>query len=195
MPESCTGKRHWTYKLTRLGACLEAVEWASQFTTVQEAWAVCTRGGWLVWLCRKVPTRVNNKRAYVRTALAIAESVKESSFPVPEAEAARKATQDWLNNPSAKTRAAAARAADAARVAAGPAYASDAVYTATYAAYAAASPAYNAVYAVRAAANAVACATYTPKNKKIADIIRRFLTCPKLRKLKSRKLQKSTTTD
>ena len=36
--------------LNKLGACLEAVEWASHFKTLQEVWDKCERGDWMLWL-------------------------------------------------------------------------------------------------------------------------------------------------
>ena len=106
-------KKHWSDKLVKLSACKEAVIWAQDFPTVTAAWAQCEQGNWMLWLCRQLPIKANSKRAYVQTALAIAESVKQHCAHISEAKLARDATQAWLDNPCAKTRAAAwaARAA------------------------------------------------------------------------------------
>ena len=39
-------------KLTRLGACTEAVDWVreSGLTTMEELWISCRRGDWMRWL-------------------------------------------------------------------------------------------------------------------------------------------------
>jgi len=42
-------KKHITY-LKKLNACNEAIVWAIQFDTLQQAWNVCERGDWMVWL-------------------------------------------------------------------------------------------------------------------------------------------------
>ena len=36
-------------KLNELNACREAVEWCSDFGTLQEAWDKCERGDWMLW--------------------------------------------------------------------------------------------------------------------------------------------------
>ena len=36
--------------LTKLNACEDAVEWASQHKTLQAAWDACPRGDWMLWL-------------------------------------------------------------------------------------------------------------------------------------------------
>ena len=116
-------KKHWSDKLVKLDACKEAVIWAKDFPTVAEAWNACERGDWMIWLCRELPIKANSKRAYVQTALAIAESVKQYCAHIPEAKAARDAAQAWLDNPCAKTQKAAGAAARAAGAAAEAAWA------------------------------------------------------------------------
>ena len=41
-------------QLKRLGACPEAVEWASSYPTIQAAWEVCERGDWMLWFLSKI---------------------------------------------------------------------------------------------------------------------------------------------
>lgn len=47
-----------TMKLSTLlratSACEEAREWAKPYATLQEAWDVCPRGDWMLWLCAAV---------------------------------------------------------------------------------------------------------------------------------------------
>src|SRR3990170_3168726 len=43
-------KPQWTKQLETLRACKEAVVWASQYPSLAEAWAVCERGDWMLWL-------------------------------------------------------------------------------------------------------------------------------------------------
>ena len=144
-------KKHWSDKLVKLSACKEAVIWAQDFPTVTAAWAQCEQGNWMLWLCRQLPIKANSKRAYVQTALAIAESVKQHCAHISEAKLARDATQAWLDNPCAKTRA----AAWAARAATGAAaWAAEATGAAAWAAEAAAWAA--AEEAAEAAARAAA---------------------------------------
>ena len=45
-------KTHTTY-LKKLNACPEAVGWADQFPTLQDAWDNCDRGEWMLWLLGK----------------------------------------------------------------------------------------------------------------------------------------------
>ena len=40
----------WKAKLKALGPCPEAYRWAIQFKTLREAWRMCERGDWMVWL-------------------------------------------------------------------------------------------------------------------------------------------------
>lgn len=40
--------------LRDLGACHEAREWASQFSSLAEAWQACQRGDWMVWLVARM---------------------------------------------------------------------------------------------------------------------------------------------
>ena len=42
-----------TRYLKTLRACEEAVEWASQYPTLQAAWEACERGDWMLWLLGK----------------------------------------------------------------------------------------------------------------------------------------------
>ena len=64
-------KRNWTKKLINLGACIEAVKWASQYPTAQSAWDACERPDWLLWLLQRTqPPTKDIHHAYVRIACA-----------------------------------------------------------------------------------------------------------------------------
>ena len=45
---------HWTADLERLSACREAVEWAKAYYSIEDAWQVCERGDWMLWLAGRV---------------------------------------------------------------------------------------------------------------------------------------------
>jgi len=36
-------------ELTRIGACQEAIEWAADFETLQQAWDACQNPDWMLW--------------------------------------------------------------------------------------------------------------------------------------------------
>ena len=44
----------FTEKLKELNACSEAVKWCESYSTLQEAWDVCERGEWSLWLVGKL---------------------------------------------------------------------------------------------------------------------------------------------
>ena len=46
--------KHWTEKLTAIGACPDAVAWAQAYPTLEAAWAACDRGDWMLWLAGRV---------------------------------------------------------------------------------------------------------------------------------------------
>ena len=60
--------------LTKLGACPEAVEWASKYRSKQAAWAACKRGDWMLWFCGKKsgPVGDPSRRKLVGAAAACA---------------------------------------------------------------------------------------------------------------------------
>ena len=41
-------------RLTKLGACHEAVKWAAKYKTPLAAWKACKRGDFLLWYCGRV---------------------------------------------------------------------------------------------------------------------------------------------
>jgi hypothetical protein len=48
-------------RLTDLGACQEAQDWASKFRTEQAAWEACQRGNWMLWLLKRMSGPVNSE--------------------------------------------------------------------------------------------------------------------------------------
>ena len=48
---------HWSKKLEKLGACEDAVDWASQVSSLGEAWDSCERADWLLWLVARTSRR------------------------------------------------------------------------------------------------------------------------------------------
>ena len=62
-------------RLTKLGACRDAVEWAARYKTPQAAWDACENGSWMLWLCGKVsgPPDSPSRRKLVLVAAECAE--------------------------------------------------------------------------------------------------------------------------
>lgn len=58
--------------LGSLGACTEAREWATGYSTLAEAWTACERADWLLWYVGK---RGVDRRLLVRAACACARTV------------------------------------------------------------------------------------------------------------------------
>ena len=104
-------------QLRSLNACREAIEWASAYPDLEQAWKACPRPDWMLWLLGKKPPE---KRISVAIACEIARTVLHL---VPEGEdrprKAIEAAEAWLIEPTEERRKAAARAdARAARAAA-----------------------------------------------------------------------------
>ena len=70
---------HWLEKLKKLGACEDAVDWASQVSSLGEAWDSCERADWLLWLA----ARTSRRELVVAAACACARTVLHL---VPEGE-------------------------------------------------------------------------------------------------------------
>ena len=70
---------HWLEKLKKLGACEEAVDWASQAPSLGAAWDSCERADWLLWLA----ARTSRRELVVAAACACARTVLHL---VPEGE-------------------------------------------------------------------------------------------------------------
>jgi hypothetical protein len=50
----------WIKKLHEMSACQEAIDWAEQYDSLQEAWDACPRGDWMGWLLDRL--EVNKKQ-------------------------------------------------------------------------------------------------------------------------------------
>ena len=173
--------------LKKLSACPDAVKWAKQFNTLEEAWLKCERSDWMLWFYKRCDP---DKKICVQMAVEFAERVLpifEAKYPQDQRpRKAIDAVKEWLINPTAAAATYAAYAAHAANAAAyaAAADAAHAAHAATYAAYAA-HAANAAAYAADADADAHA-ATYAAyaahaaaaERKAQADIIRKYI--PKL---------------
>jgi hypothetical protein len=40
--------------LEELGSCIEGMEFASEYPTLQDAWTACPRGDWMLWLAKRL---------------------------------------------------------------------------------------------------------------------------------------------
>ena len=126
-------------KLKELRACPEAIEWAKQFNSIQEAWDNCERGDWMLWLLGK---QVGSPRSKSRKELVLiaCKCARLSLKYVPKSEKrplkAIQTAEKWVRGEATlrqvRYAAYAARAAYAAYAAdaAVAAYAADAAYAA-----------------------------------------------------------------
>ena len=160
-------------KLKELHACREAVEWAGQFDTKQEAWDKCVRGDWMLWLLGKLSgdSDSDSRKELVTIACKCARLALKY---VPEGEKrplkAIQTAEKWTHG-----KATLQQVRDAAYDAAAAAAAYDAAaYAAAAAAYAAAAAAAAAAYAAYADAYAYAAAAAARKKilSQCADIVR-----------------------
>ena len=79
-------RKHWSAKLSPLGACNNAVAWAATQPSATVAWRECKRGDWMLWLCGKLSgePESESRRKLVLAACACARlslhHVKASEF-------------------------------------------------------------------------------------------------------------------
>ena len=68
-------KKHWTQKLKKLGACENAVIWASEQQNLEKAWQNCERGDWMLWLAGKTagPSGDTRRKKLVLAAVECAQ--------------------------------------------------------------------------------------------------------------------------
>ena len=130
--------------LESLGACSEAVEYASQFPALQAAWDACERGDWMLWLLGR--TLNKNDEADLRRLTLVKARCAKLVLHLMQDERSRRAVevaeQFGLGNATREELGVAADAAYAAYVAA---------YAAAYAVYAAAYAVYGPYVAYNAA--------------------------------------------
>jgi hypothetical protein len=194
MPTTITAQEEFAAHLRRIGACVEAREWAKG-KTAREAWEQCDRADWLLWWV----AAENGEAARPKLVRCACQCARLVLHLVPSGEQrpllAIEAAERWADNPTAdsldKARqarrgaAAAAYAAYAAAYAAyAAAYAADAAAADAAAAYAATAAAYAADAAAAYAADAAAAAAYAAAaaSKQIKtqclEIVRAAFTCP-----------------
>ena len=160
--------RYWE-KLEKMGACKDAVEWCKKFSSLQKAWDACDRGDRMMWLIARCNPTEAQYKAIVLAACDCADLVEEYRRPEDKTvlayclETARKWARGEATIQEVRDAYAAAYAASTAT------YAANAATYAAYAAYAA-----NAANAANAATHDAAYAT------QCADIVRGYLSCPRL---------------
>jgi hypothetical protein len=160
-------------QLTDIGACPDAIRWASRYDTLDDAWLACERGDWMLWYASRVGA---DHVMIVRAACACArlalphlpdgEDRPRLAVETTEAWCAGRATLDEVRAAGAAAWAAAGAAARAAEAAAGAA--------AWAAAWAAEAAARAAEAAARAAAWAAEAAARAAALQHCADIVRGY---------------------
>lgn len=171
-------------KLTKLNACIGAVEFVETQKTPQDAWENCVRGDWMLWYIGKnSKPESNNHRKLVMAActcarLSLKYLPKDEKRPLKAIQITEKwakgdikITIDDVRN-AAYAADAACTAADAACAACAACAAANAACAACAAAYAA--NAANAAAAADAYAYAYAYAACAAALKKCAKIVRKF---------------------
>ena len=185
--------KDWVRKIGELNACREALKWAEGFDSLKEAWAVCERGDWMLWLLGKLSgaPETKSRKKLVLTAcecarLSLKYVKKGEERPLKSIETAEKwargeagITLDdvghaaYAANTAATSYAAYAANTAATSYAAAAAYSAAASYAADGAAcasYAAAAAAWNAADASYAGAATSRLSTL----KKCADIVLKY---------------------
>jgi len=139
--------------LEELGSCIEGMEFASEYPTLQDAWTACPRGDWMLWLAKRLGVDLRT----LTLAKALCASTVRHLMKDPRSLAAIDAAVDFGRGKimEQKLKKAAYAAVDAvyAAYAAAVDAAAAAAYAAAYAAYAAA---VDAAYAAAVAAYAAA---------------------------------------
>src|SRR3990167_9347087 len=72
--------------LEKLSACNEAVTYADQFNTLNEAWQVCGRGDWMLWLAGQLsgkPESESRKRLILVVCQCARLSLEYTTDPQP----------------------------------------------------------------------------------------------------------------
>ena len=179
----------------KLNACSDATEFVSQYETIEEAWAACPRGDWMLWTAIKLKI---DRRLLVGVLGKCARTVQhlmKNPRSIAALDACDKYAAGEISEKDLKAAADAAYdAADAAYAAAAAAdaaydaYAADAAYAAAaHAAHAAAAAAAAAAYAAAAAAAAAYAAAARKKNQlQTANICREFLTAEAMKIIKEK---------
>jgi len=166
--------KNWIKPLKRMDACADALEWCEDYESLVDAWAVCPRGDWMLWLLGKLsgnPKSASRKKLVLVTCqcarLSLGYVKKGELRPLRAIEVA----EAWARGGEGITL---EDVRNAAYAGASAAYASDA----GSASYAADAAAYAAACAAAAAAGYAACAAsyaaYAGTLAKCADIVREY---------------------
>jgi hypothetical protein len=148
--------------LEKHNACSEAIEWAKNYETLSDAWAVCERGDWMLWIAGKegLCTRQELVFAACQCARLSLPYTKDKRVLI-----CIEITEAWTRGEATIDDVKIAR--KSASAAAYVAYVADAYSNAAYVAYAAASAA-----SVDAYASSAAAATRKEVLKQCADLVR-----------------------
>jgi hypothetical protein len=172
---------HITY-LQSLGACPSAIEFASDYSSLSEAYAACTKPEWLFWLAGH--TSASSRQDIVLAACACARTVIPFATG-PEALFAIETAEAWCRGEATIDQVRTAYAAAAAAGNGDDAYtfAGNAAYVAANAAYAVlARAAYAASYGTYAVALTAASRDALSANDKVTmcNLIRAIIPCPEV---------------
>ena len=161
---------HWSNELAKLNPCADALAWCGSRASLDEAWAECDRGDWMLWYAGRLsgPPKSASRRRLVLCACECARlslELFERRYPDDKRPCnAIETAERWAKGDETVSfddvRAAASAAANAA-------------YAASAAAYAAA-----------AAANAASAAARQKTLKTCAEIVRRHCPAPPQKKPK-----------
>ena len=167
--------KNWIKTLNEMKACGNALKWCNGYESLAEAWAVCQRGDWMLWLLGKLSGKPESD-SHKKLVLIACKCARLSLPYVKEGELrplrAIEVTEAWARGDKGIRREDVRKAAHAAY---------DAAYAA-HAAYAAAYAAYDAAHAAYAAADA-ADTSRRSTLEKCADIVRGYYpVAPKLKK-------------
>lgn len=168
-------------ELEKYKPCTEAMEFASQFKTFEDAWNACARGDWMLWLAQKLG--VNDRKLTLakgycaKTVIHLMKDERSvNAVNVAIMYGRYRATKEELNDAVAVAAAAATDATDDAYAAA---YAATAAYDAAAAATDAV--AFAAAYAAAAYYSAAYAAAKKQNQQQTAYICRKYLTKDVLR--------------
>jgi len=86
-------------KIKKLQACQEAIVWAKEYPTFQEAWDKCERAYWMLWIAGKTCKSVQRRKQIV---LVLCKCARRALKHVPKDEKrplkAIKTAEKWARN-------------------------------------------------------------------------------------------------
>ena len=174
--------------LKRLGVCPEAIKWAANYKTIEEAWNVCDRGDWLLWYAGKMSGKPGSDRRKKLTLAAC--QCARLALPYTDDDRAEQTiviAEQWALGNESVTLEDVKNAASAAYASAAAAYSAYSAYSAAAASYAvSAASAYASSYASYASYVAFAAAKKEVL-KQCADIVRQFYPEPPIVSLINRR--------